>query len=296
MRYLNVMLLAVTFLSGACLPEPEPVIDQATVLSNNSSVRMDATAASRTLFRLSEGERISIIEKRGNWYRIRDKDRIEGWMDESTIITDQTADAMRVSLTESEGQPVQNTARTREEVYLRLDPGRDTRIIRRLRRETEVQILDRSTTPRPDSDATDIWFKVRTSPDEIGWVYSQLVDIDTPEPLLGFTEGRTYVAVQQLRQVQDPEFGAVNWYVVAERRADTEPGIAFDGIRVFVWNLAEHQFETTLRLRNLRGMFPLELTGDTERPGFRFPVEGADGQSHTREFVMRQTLPREVAN
>ena len=296
MRSTLFILIGVSSLLMGCLPEPEAAIDEATVLGDNTSVRIDATSAARTMFTLDRGERVSILEKRGTWYRIRDREQIEGWMDESTVLTDRTLESMRAELARSASQQVQNTARAREQVNLRVNPGRDTAIVRRLRRGTVLEVLDRSTTARPDSDETDIWFKVRPSEDEIGWVYSRLIEFDTPAALAGFTEGRTYVAVQELRQVEDPEAGVATWYVVAERRADTEVDVAYDGIRVFVWNLPEHQYETTLRLRNLRGLYPLELTGDAESPGFRFHMEGSGGQPVARDFVMRQTLPREVTN
>jgi SH3-like domain-containing protein len=285
---------SLTLVLTGCLPEPEPAVDEATVLTDNTSMRIDATASARTMYTLSEGERVSILEKRGTWYRVRDRDQIEGWMDESTIISDRAITAMRLGVSEAASQPVQNTASVREEVNLRLAPGRDTEIIRRLRRRTSLEVLERSTTPRPDSDATDVWFKVRPSQNEIGWVYSQLIEFNTPEPLQPFMEGRTYVAVQKLRQVEDPPFGLIDWFVVAERRDDTEADISYDGIRVFVWNLEEHQYETTLRLRNLQGAYPLERTGESDNPGFRFHVEEPDGSRLAREFAMRETLPREV--
>ena len=290
------VLLAVASMLTACLPEPEPAVDEATVLTNNTSVRIAPASSARTLFTINQGERVSIVEKQGAWYRIRDREQIEGWMNESTLITDGTRAAMEALLDQSVGEPVQNTARTREEVYLRLEPGRDTVIIRRLRRGIELQLLDRATTPLPDSNATDIWYKVRSSPDEIGWVFFRLVELDTPEVLRPFMEGRAYVAVLELARVEDPDMGSVSWYVVAERRPQTEPRLAFDGIRVFVWNQAEDEYATTLRLRNLRGLLPLEPAGEGNTTGFRFHVEGTDGEPGGREFAMRGTIPREIQN
>ena len=294
MCHILIVWLSLSFMITGCLPEPEPAIDEATVLRDNTSLRVDASSASRTMYTLYEGERVAILEKRGTWYRVRDRDQLEGWMDESTILRDRTMAAMQMSVSEASTLPIQNTAQASEEVNLRLAPGRDIDIIRRLRRRTALQVLERSTTDRPESTATDVWFKVRPSENEIGWVYSQLIEFDAPEPLLPFMEGRTYVAVQQLRQVQDPVAGLIDWYVVAERRSDAASDIAYDGIRVFVWNLEEHQYETTLRLRNLRGVYPLERTGEADNPGFRFHVAGPEGDTIAREFVMRQTLPREV--
>lgn len=292
MRHIFILCISLGLVLSACLPEPEPSIDEATVLRDNTSMRIAGASSARTMYTLKQGERVSIIEKRNGWYRVRDRDQIEGWMDESTILRDTTMAAMQVAVADGANLPVQATARAVEEVNLRLDPGRDTDIIRRLRRGTVLEVLERHTTPRPNSEATDIWFKVRPSEDEIGWVFTGLIEFDTPEPLLGFMEGRTYVAYHKLRQVQDPEAGPIDWYVVAERRADAQPDRTYDGIRVFVWNLAEHQYETTLRLRNLRGIYPLEQTGDPGNPGFRFHVEGADGEPVARVCDAPDAPPR----
>jgi uncharacterized protein YgiM (DUF1202 family) len=288
------VLIASSWLPAACLPEPEPALDEATVIGDNTSVRIDATASARTLFTLDAGDRVSIMEKRDSWYRVRDPDLLEGWMDESTVIRDATRQAMSDALAEAAETPVQNTARATEAVNLRLAPGRDTDVVRRLRRGTTMEVLDRTTTPRPNSEATDIWFQVRPSTDEIGWVYAQLIEFDVPGPLQAYTEDRLYTAVFPLREVEDPEVGIRRWFLVAERRETADAEIAFDGIRVFVWNLDEHEYETTLRLRNLRGALPIEVNREGDQASFRVPTVGDDGARLVREFAMRGTIPREV--
>jgi SH3-like domain-containing protein len=287
-------LAGVVLLSSGCLPAPEPAIDQATVLSDNTSVRIDATSSSRTLFRVHAGDRVDILEKQGSWYLIRDVEQVEGWMAESTLIRDTTRRALEVAVVQARDLAVQNTAETTDRVNLRMAPGRDSDVIRQLRRGTRLEVLGRETTPRPESNLTDIWYQVRPTEAEVGWVFFQLMDFDAPEPLRPFMEGRTYTAAHLLKTIDDPDVGEVDWYVVAERRNDTEPSVAFDGIRVFIWNLEEHQYETTLRLRDLEGVFPLVLTGTPDDPGFRFHVRGPDGEPVARDYVMRETLPRLV--
>jgi SH3-like domain-containing protein len=281
-------------LLGGCFPEPEPAIDQATVLSDHTSVRIDSSSSARTLFMLDAGDRVDILSKEDSWYLIRDVVQIEGWMDESTLIRDSTRDAMQTQVIQARDLPVQNTAQTSNAVNLRMAPGRGSDVVRRLRRGVELQVLDHATTPRPGTQATDIWFRVRPSEDEVGWVFSQLIEFDAPEAIQRFMEGRTYTATQRLKTVEDPEAGPIDWWVVAERRDDADPQVAFDGVRVFIWNLEEHQYETTLRLRNQEGLLPLERTGDEANPGFRFRIRGPDGEPVVREYVMRGTLPRAV--
>ena len=279
---------------AACLPEPDPAIDQGTVLADNTPARIDASASSRTLFVLDSGDRVDILSKRGSWYLIRDFERVEGWIDEGSLIRDDTRDAMRAAVVDARARQLQNTATATDTFNLRLAPGRDSAIIRRFRRGTTLEVLDHAATARPDSDATDVWFLVRPSPEEIGWVFSQLIEFDAPEAIRPFMEERTYPAAHRLKTVEDPEVGPVDWYVVAERRNNSDPQFAFDGIRVFIWDIEEHRYETTLRLRNLQGLMPLERTGDEVNPGFRFYVRGADGAPIPREYVMRETLPRAV--
>ena len=218
----------------ACIPEMDPAIDEATVLNDHTSVRIDAASSARTLFTLDQGARISVIEKRDTWYRVRDQDLIEGWMAESTVLRDSTRVALDAMVIESADQQSQNTVRTREQVNLRLAPGRDTTIIRLLRRGTAVEALERATTPRSGSDATDVWLKVRLSEDEVGWVYHQLVEYDIPEAILPFTEGRLYTAVPQgkcanlswkLKRLQTPWFDGIgrnNIKPVRERSRDEQ--------------------------------------------------------------------------
>lgn len=280
--------------AGACLPESSPPLDQATVISNNTSVRLDATSSARTIFTLDAGDRVAILEKRDSWYLVRDPDRLEGWMDESTLVRDATRASMEAALAEAAGREVQNTARAADAVNLRLEPGRDTDVVRRLRRGTTMEVLDRTVTPRPDSDSLDVWYQVRPSAEEIGWVFGQLIEMDVPEAIRPYMEGRMYTAVLPLREVEDPDVGSRTWYLVGERRPGADAEIAFDGIRVFVWNLTEHEYATTLRLGNLRGTLPIERTGEGETGGFRIPVQSGDGSVSVREFVMRGTVPRET--
>lgn len=285
--------LMATSLVTSCGLESEPVLDQASVIVNSTSARAEPSTSSRTLFRLAEGKRVSILEKSGTWYRILDEDSFEGWMDESTLLRDSTLARMETMLEESRPLPSQNTVTTVDEVNLRLEPGRDTAIVRRLRRGVALEVVDRAASPRPGTDATDVWLEVRSGT-EIGWVYRPLVEFAVPDALVPYTEERIYTAVLVLEEIVDPDAGPVRWYVVGERRASAPPDVAYEGIRVFTWNLTAHRYETSLRLRDLDGVYPVEITA-TDPPGFRFHVRGPSGAPEPREYVMRGTVPRRVA-
>jgi len=278
-----------------CAPKKEPAMEQATVVAIHASVRMKNSPTSRTIATLEPDTHIDVMEKQGNWYRIRSGDT-QGWMEETTLLTQAMSSKLQAMVTAAKNQEAQNTAVLRDDSNLRLDPGRNTKIIRRLPADTKVEILERINLPRPGASppAVDVWIKVRVSPAEVGWVIGSALDYEAPSGIGGFMEGSVYSAIKPLNTVQDPDVGPIVWYVVAERRPGAPPDVAFDGIRVFTWNLKKHRYETAYRTKGLRGMYPLVAGREGVNPMFQFTEVSEDGASkRLRKFVMNGVIVRE---
>ena len=64
---------------ASCAPKPVAVIDQATVVSKNSSLRLRNSSTSRTLVVLNAGDKVDVLERQDNWYRVRYGPDIQGW-------------------------------------------------------------------------------------------------------------------------------------------------------------------------------------------------------------------------
>lgn len=292
---MKLVVLLTLLLISSCGPKPEPILDQATVVARNASLRMKNSSTSRTLRVLESGEKVDVLERQNNWYRVRFGEDVEGWMEESTVLTNATRSRIQVMVAASEHLTAQNTGVLREDTNFRIEPGRDTAVIRKLDSGTRVEVIDRVTTPRPESDSSyDVWMKVRPSPIEVGWVYGGLVDFEMPDDVAPYSEGYTYSAVKTINRVQDSLAGQVNWYVVGEHRNGMDPHLDFDGIRVFTWNQQRHRYETAFRTKGLRGVYPLEI-GQTEAgPTFRVSELSEDGSNKTpRDFVMVGVVVRE---
>jgi SH3-like domain-containing protein len=289
-----VFVLWLVVLLPSCSPEPEPVVDVATVVARNASVRQKNSSTSRTLITLNVGDKVDILERQENWYRIRHGERLQGWMEESTIVTNETKARIQEIVSASQSQQPQNTAVLREEANFRIEPGRSTAIIRRLEAGTKVEVLERVTNPRPGSTiAHDAWLKVRPSPTEVGWVIASLVDFDVPPEVSQYTEGYMYTAVKPINQVQDSLAGPINWYVVAEKISGLDPQLDYDGIRVFTWNLRMHRYETAFRVRGIRGVYPLEIGQDQGNPTFRYYELANDNSTKIpRSYVMFGVVTR----
>ena len=292
---INVVVLLALLLVTSCSPKPEPILDQATVVAKNASLRQRSSSTSRTLRTLDPGDRVEVLERQNNWYRVRYGPDVQGWMEESTVVTNATRERIRTLVSASRDQLAQNTGVLREEANFRIEPGRTSSIIRRLDSGTKVEVLDRVTTPRPGSDSSsDVWLKVRPSPKEVGWVIGNLVEFDIPADVAPYSESYTYSAVKTINQVQDPLAGPVNWYVVGERKPGLDPHLDFEGIRVFTWNQKKHRYETAFRLKGLRGIYPLEAGQEAGKPTFRVYQLLPDGSGKSaREFVMNGVIVRE---
>ena len=286
--------LLASVLMTSCAPKPEPVIDQAMVVSRNASLRLKNSSTSRTVRVLDVGEKVDVLEHQDNWYRVRYSADIEGWMEESTVLTRATKERLQQTVAAAQKLEVQNTAVLKQDANLRIEPGRSTSILRRLDNGAKVEVLDRLTKPRPGSDTShDIWLKVRPTPTEIGWVLSSAVDFDIPTGIAPYSEEYMYPAVKVVNHVDDPATGRVDWYVVGERKPGSDPYVDFEGIRVFTWNLKKHRYETAFRTR-LRGVYPLSVGTEGGNPTFRVNELTDDGVTKVaKDYVMYGVIVRE---
>ena len=292
MKVFVTLLLAVVLTS--CAPRPEPVLDQATVVAKNASLRMRNSSTSRTLRVLDTGEKVEVLELRDNWYRVRYGPDVQGWMEESTVVTNDTKNKIQQLVAASQNEEPQNTAVLKQEANFRLEPGRTTSIIHRLDSGTKVEVLERVTLPRPGKEsAHDIWLKVRPKPTEVGWVLANALEFDIPADVSQYSEEYTYAAVKTLNRVQDSIAGQINWYIVGERRPSHDPNVDFEGIRVFTWNMKKHRYETAFRTKGLRGVYPLEVGQDGVNPTFRIYELAEDGTTKIpHEYEMYGVIVR----
>jgi len=287
--------LLFSLLLASCAPKPQPVVDHATVIARNSSLRLKNSSTSRTIRVLDVGEKVDVLERQDNWYRVRYSEEVEGWMEESTVVTNETKDRIRKLVEQSQNLAPQNTAMLKQEANLRLEPGRSSSIIRKVDTGTRVEVLDRVTKPRPNSETSrDMWVKVRPAPTEVGWVLAGSLEFDIPHEIAQYSEDYIYAAVKMINRVQDQVAGQINWYVIGERKPGGDPNIDFQGVRVFTWNTKKHRYETAFRTRGMRGVYPLEIGQEGPNPTFRVYELAEDGATKVpRDFVMYGVIVRE---
>src|SRR5437870_4196069 len=107
--------LLVSFLVTSCAPKPEPVMDQATVVARNASLRLKNSSTSRTLRVLDTGAKVEVLEHQDNWYRVRYGPDVQGWMEESTVVTTETKARIQQLAAASQNLEPQNTAKLKQD-------------------------------------------------------------------------------------------------------------------------------------------------------------------------------------
>src|SRR5262245_6092637 len=91
-----VVAAALLVIVSACAPKSQPPIGSATVNATHASLRSRNSATSRTLKVLEPGERVELLEQQDRWFRVRFGET-EGWMEISTILTDEVKAKIQAS-------------------------------------------------------------------------------------------------------------------------------------------------------------------------------------------------------
>ena len=130
MKIMSFALVPVLLLPlAACSPKGPPSLGEATVNVRNASLRSRDSSTSRTLRVLEPGMKVEILEQQGSWYRVR-LGEMEGWMSASTLLTDAMRDHIQEGVNAAIGQVPQNTGTLARDANLRVDPGRNTAVLR----------------------------------------------------------------------------------------------------------------------------------------------------------------------
>jgi len=115
----------------------------------------------------------------------------------------------------------------------------------------------------PEPPPMEDWWLVQDSRGDTGWMLSRMMDVDAPDTLTRYSEGQRMVGAYVLATVHDPEAEQENKdipeYVTVLSPYKAGLPYDFDQVRVFVWNVKKHRYETGYRDRNIQGFLPVEV-------------------------------------
>ncbi len=120
----------------------------------------------------------------------------------------------------------------------------------------------------PPPVAMEDWWLVRNAKGQTGWILSRRIDVSAPDALARYAEGQRIVGAYLLDNVDDPDSGIVENGVTVTRIPEYvtflspyKPGLPydFDQVRVFIWNLKKHRYETGFRESHIVGYLPASV-------------------------------------
>jgi len=131
----------------------------------------------------------------------------------------------------------------------------------------------------------DDWTLVRAKDGRAGWVLSRMLLMAVPDEVAQYAERARITSYFTIGDVNDHGTlkPAYLWTVLAQKNAAHH----FDGMRIFLWNVRRHRYETSFVERSLRGYLPLMLEGQGgTATGFKVIVEEKDGTVMEREYSL----------
>ena len=124
-----------------------------------------------------------------------------------------------------------------------------------------------ATPAMPDADTgppMEDWWLIRDADGRTGWLLSRMMDVDAPDALTRYAEGQRIVGAYILGKVNDPEIEGdskdVPEYVTVLSPYKSGLPYDFDQVRVFIWNVKKHRYETAFREHNIAGYLPVRTS------------------------------------
>lgn len=278
---------------------------------------------------LHYGERVTLLERKGEQARVRTSRGVSGWVEARILMDPALWQRSAQLLAKARGMPVQARGRTKSVSNARVEPGRAAARVYQFGRGMPVQVVSRATVELSDASGAaresspklsgeeekprrEDWFLVlgpvtgsnggdSAAPkgDEpaavAGWVLARFVELSVPGAVRDYTSsaGLRVVAWFELNRVADPS-GQKPQYLVAGVRGGEGQPCDFTMIRVYTWGARRQHYETAYAESRFCGHLPIRVgksaAGD---PEFRFLAVGKAG-SEERRYFMRQTVVRRI--
>ena len=274
------ILLPLALVSGCARSGPK-ITGYVYVSAKQAYLRDRIAAVSQRTATVTNGQRLGVLESGHRVYQVRTDKGEVGWIKEAEVIPSAIADQFAAQQRTFAFAPAVATASVHDEASLHLAAGRDSDKFYLLPEGDKLQLIARASILKPLPPGTpaakpkspnappalppmEDWWLVRDAQRRTGWIYSRMIDVDTPDVLGRYSEGQRTVSAAVLTTVNDPDADAADKnipvYLVAYAPYKAGLPYDFDQVRVFTWNRAKHRYETAYRERNIEGFLPL-VTG-----------------------------------
>ena len=147
------------------------------------------------------------------------------------------------------------------------------------------------------------WWLARDAQGRVGWLLASRLDVDAPDEIAEYAEGKRIVGAWVLAKVTDSESDKPD-HQVPEYLTMLDPlqsGLPFDfdEVRVFTWSVKHHRYETGFRLHPIQGYLPVHVfttkNGNVSVPAFSFQIAANnDVKTDPATGITRPATPRTI--
>jgi hypothetical protein len=257
------------------------------------------------------GEALEVVEHGHRFLRVKTPKNEVGWIEDHAVVDQKTYAAFTHLAGEHKHDPVAATATLRDDLYMHVQPGRDTDHFYLIAGNSKVQLLARASVVHAEAPgfaplaklaapqkpasaeasqaqapppAMEDWWLARDSQGHTGWLLGSRLDVDVPDEIAQYGEGQRFVGAWVLARVYDPASAAPDHqapeYLTVLAPPKSGLPFDFDQIRVFTWSKNHHRYETGFRLHPVDGYLPVRIfTANTPSgsvPAFSFELGSQD--------------------
>ncbi len=320
---------ACVLLAGCGRFQSKPSDRYVFVTAKQANLRDRVAAVSNRTGQVANGDKLKVLERGRHSIKVQTPKGEVGWIEEKMVANEDAVGAFDELAREHKDDVPVASAVVRDQVYMHVKPGRDTERFYLLNDGDKLKLLHRATLEKagavvvaraqkaipqaagsnaikkgaalakaPDADAPppvmEDWWLVRDAAGHTGWIYARMIDVDAPESLTRYAEGQRIVGAYVLTTVHDDQTkdGPQDVPIYVTVLSPYKAGLPydFDQVRVFIWSLSHHRYETAFRNKNIEGYLPLTISrlkdpaekgplGQMDLPAFSFKVLAVDAPS-----------------
>jgi len=288
-------------------------------------------AVSNIVCEVTNGQPLEVMGHGRRFVEVKTAKNEIGWIEDHAVIDEKIYDGFAQLADTHKDSPVAATATLDNDLYMHLQPGKETDHFYLIPGNTRVQLLERASikkalspgfaplahlaepekpasnasTTAPGASASEPpppppmedWWLARDPQGHVGWLYGNQLDVDVPDAIGEYAEGMRYVGAYVLTKVDDPDADTpdhqVPEYVTVLAPVKSGLPFDFDQVRVFTWSKNHHRYETAFRLHPIQGFLPVKLfTAQTPRgPVPAFSFELSSGPNVVTDPATGVTRP-----
>ncbi|MDQ7784250.1 MAG: SH3 domain-containing protein [Desulfomonilaceae bacterium] len=247
------------------------------------SLYVTANPNSEVIRRLPSETPVRLLNRIGEYYRVRTRDGREGYLEEKVVGGEEIIIKTQQLRRSIEGLPPQAEGITKSRANFRLDPGREQQVIEVLPPGKRFEVFERHVTLRPTSDQApqesvpiddtaedakkDVWYKVKMEDGRVGFIYTYNMRLVPPDEIARAVPFMRMVAWKTVNVIDDQDLGAKNNYIVAYAPIGKDAGCDYTRLYLMAWSSRLKRRVINWQL-GLKGILPITSFQFEGKPGF----------------------------